>query len=346
MDARRGDAMAPHERDLLDVKGMSCPLPVLRANRALRGDGAGRAAARARNRSRGGGRLPGVLPGDRPRAAGLERGSRRVQLPHPPAADDHRNAQRTTDVPTALITHPACLEHDTGPYHPECPDRLRSVLARAGSRGVRRAAARTGAARDRRATHPCASARIRRGDPGHPARAGRDRATRRRHGHERRQRRSRAAGGGRCGRGGRCRDGRLGARGFRRRAPARAPRRADRPMGFCLFNNAADRRPACPRRAWGIERVAVVDFDVHHGNGTQAFSRPTRGCSTLPSTNTPAIPGTGHEGTRRRRQHRQRAAPARLGRQRLPRAPGVRRSSRAGRIRARTADRLGRIRRP
>ena len=31
-------------------------------------------------------------------------------------------------MPTALITHPACLGHDTGPYHPECPDRLRAVL--------------------------------------------------------------------------------------------------------------------------------------------------------------------------------------------------------------------------
>ena len=32
-------------------------------------------------------------------------------------------------MPTALITHPACLGHDNGPYHPECPDRLRAVLA-------------------------------------------------------------------------------------------------------------------------------------------------------------------------------------------------------------------------
>ena len=32
-------------------------------------------------------------------------------------------------MPTALITHPACLAHDTGSYHPECPDRLRAVLA-------------------------------------------------------------------------------------------------------------------------------------------------------------------------------------------------------------------------
>ena len=32
-------------------------------------------------------------------------------------------------MPTALITHPACLAHENGEYHPECPDRLRSVLA-------------------------------------------------------------------------------------------------------------------------------------------------------------------------------------------------------------------------
>jgi acetoin utilization deacetylase AcuC-like enzyme len=41
-------------------------------------------------------------------------------------------------------------------------------------------------------------------------------------------------------------------------------------MGFCLFNNAAIAAAyACDRH--GLERVAVVDFDVHHGNGTQAI---------------------------------------------------------------------------
>src|ERR1700739_3820257 len=37
--------------------------------------------------------------------------------------------RRVADVTTALITHPACLEHDTGPYHPETAERLRAVLA-------------------------------------------------------------------------------------------------------------------------------------------------------------------------------------------------------------------------
>src|SRR5262245_29859085 len=43
---------------------------------------------------------------------------------------------------------------------------------------------------------------------------------------------------------------------------------ADRPMGFCLFNNVAIGAYHA-RTKHGIDRVAVVDFDVHHGNGTQ-----------------------------------------------------------------------------
>src|SRR3972149_10330356 len=43
----------------------------------------------------------------------------------------------------------------------------------------------------------------------------------------------------------------------------------DRGMGFCLFNNAAV-AAAAARRA-GRERVLILDWDVHHGNGTQAI---------------------------------------------------------------------------
>ncbi len=41
----------------------------------------------------------------------------------------------------------------------------------------------------------------------------------------------------------------------------------ERAMGFCLFNNVAV--AAAYARASGVERVAIVDYDVHHGNGTQ-----------------------------------------------------------------------------
>lgn len=44
---------------------------------------------------------------------------------------------------------------------------------------------------------------------------------------------------------------------------------AETPMGFCVFSNVAV--GAAIARAAGVERVAVVDFDVHHGNGTQAL---------------------------------------------------------------------------
>lgn len=42
----------------------------------------------------------------------------------------------------------------------------------------------------------------------------------------------------------------------------------DRAMGFCFFNNVAV-GAAHALNAWGLERVAIVDFDVHHGNGSE-----------------------------------------------------------------------------
>lgn len=45
---------------------------------------------------------------------------------------------------------------------------------------------------------------------------------------------------------------------------------ADTAMGFCLFNNIAV-AAAYARDKYGLERIAIVDFDVHHGNGTQAI---------------------------------------------------------------------------
>jgi len=42
----------------------------------------------------------------------------------------------------------------------------------------------------------------------------------------------------------------------------------DRAMGFCIFNNVAI--AACDALTHGLERVAIIDYDAHHGNGTQA----------------------------------------------------------------------------
>ena len=66
----------------------------------------------------------------------------------------------------------------------------------------------------------------------------------------------------------------------------------DRAMGFCIFNQAAI-AAVHALQAHGLERVAVVDFDVHHGNGTQAafYARPELFYAS--SHQSPLYPGTG-----------------------------------------------------
>ena len=65
----------------------------------------------------------------------------------------------------------------------------------------------------------------------------------------------------------------------------------DQPMGFCLFNNVAV--GAAVALARGLARVAVIDFDVHHGNGTQeAFYADPR-VLYVSSHQFPFYPGTG-----------------------------------------------------
>jgi acetoin utilization deacetylase AcuC-like enzyme len=66
----------------------------------------------------------------------------------------------------------------------------------------------------------------------------------------------------------------------------------NRGMGFCLFNNVAIGAMQA-KEVHGIERIAVVDFDVHHGNGTQAAFEPHKDFLYVSSHQSPAYPGTG-----------------------------------------------------
>jgi acetoin utilization deacetylase AcuC-like enzyme len=80
--------------------------------------------------------------------------------------------------------------------------------------------------------------------------------------------------------------------GGRAGAAARTPRPPGRGMGFCLFNNvaiAAEHALARPE----IERVLVLDWDVHHGNGTQAAFYGRRDVLFFSVHQYPFYPGTG-----------------------------------------------------
>ncbi len=65
----------------------------------------------------------------------------------------------------------------------------------------------------------------------------------------------------------------------------------DRVMGFCLFNNIAV--AAAVLRQEGAKRVAIVDIDVHHGNGTQAAFYRDPNVLFISSHQFPFYPGTG-----------------------------------------------------
>jgi len=67
---------------------------------------------------------------------------------------------------------------------------------------------------------------------------------------------------------------------------------ADRAMGFCLFGNVA-LAAHYARRKHGLRRILIVDWDVHHGNGTQALVEAERDIHFVSMHQWPWYPGTG-----------------------------------------------------
>jgi acetoin utilization deacetylase AcuC-like enzyme len=192
---------------------------------------------------------------------------------------------------TLLFTHRACLEHDPGPYHPESPDRLRAVLealeAPEFARLERREAPEA-AIEDLIRVHPRGFVeRLLAAVPesGHrgidadtilsPA-SGRAAL--------------RAAGAVVA-----AVDAVIAGEADNAFCAVRPPGHHAEPgraMGFCLFNNIAVGALRA-REAHGLARVAVIDFDVHHGNGTQARFAEDASLFYASTHQFPLYPGTG-----------------------------------------------------
>ncbi len=192
----------------------------------------------------------------------------------------------------ALVTHPACLAHDTGPGHPERIDRLRAVLAAldaADIPGLFREEAPRASFEQLAAVHTRAhvdallALEVPEGEH-----AALDADTVLSSGSV--EAALRAAGAV-------IRAVDLVVEGsadaaFAAVRPPGHHAEPDRAMGFCLFNSIAVAAQHA-RQHHGLARVAVADFDVHHGNGTQAAFWNDPALFFASSHQSPLYPGSG-----------------------------------------------------
>ncbi len=192
---------------------------------------------------------------------------------------------------TALFTHPACLAHDTGEWHPECPDRLRAVLSALEHPDfvpLLRERAPEATREQLLRVHPAAyvgTMLALRPAPGQLVAIDQDTVV-----SSGSVEAALRAAGGACAAVDAVLDG-WAANAFAAVRPPGHHAEPARAMGFCLFATAAIAARHAQSR--GIARVAVVDFDVHHGNGTEAVFAPDPSLFYASSHQYPCYPGTG-----------------------------------------------------
>ena len=198
---------------------------------------------------------------------------------------------------TLLLTHPCFVEHDTGLGHPERPDRMRAidkVLGHELFKDLKREEAplRGDVEEAIALAHPPAyiawvkSQRPAEGEP--PVRLDPDTVL----SSKSWEPALRAVGAGLAAVD-RVMDKSSGiANAFCQVRPCGHHAEVERAMGFCIFNNIAI-AGLYARKKYGCERIAVVDFDVHHGNGTQAIFWSDRDLFFASTHQMPLYPGTG-----------------------------------------------------
>ena len=204
-----------------------------------------------------------------------------------------QNAKNET---TLLISHPACLAHEMGEGHPERPDRLRAIERALESEAFQMLARDSAPRADLAAiarVHPqdyieaIRDATPQQGlaavDPDTSMSPGSFEAA------------LRAAGGAVFAvdevMSGKVRNAFVSTR------PPGHHAEVATPMGFCFFNNAAIAARHA-QKAHGVERVAIMDFDVHHGNGTQHIFWDDPTVMYASTHQMPYYPGTGAIGER------------------------------------------------
>ncbi len=196
---------------------------------------------------------------------------------------------------TALITHPAFLNHDTGELHPERPDRMRAINEALSDESFVLLDRREAPLREDDKTHiamahtaehvaalTAAVAHIEQGrkyiDGDTVASPGTWEAARR-------------AVGAALDAVDIVMTGEA-ANVFCQVRPPGHHAESQQAMGFCFFNNVAIAAHYA-RKKYGAERVAVVDFDVHHGNGTQEIFWSDKDLFYGSTHQMPLFPGTG-----------------------------------------------------
>lgn len=200
-------------------------------------------------------------------------------------------------MPTLLVTHPCFVDHDTGRGHPERPERMRAidkVLAHDVFRGLVREEAplrddvESFILKAHTAEHLARMKEATAGITGLPRHIDGDTVV----SQGSWEAALRAVGAGMLAVD-KVMDKSSGvANAFAQVRPPGHHAEADKAMGFCLFDNIAIAAHYA-RDRHGAERVAVVDFDVHHGNGTQKIFWTDPQLYYGSTHQMPLFPGTG-----------------------------------------------------